>query len=197
MALELIAGAALGLTNLISNASANSERAEALARYRKKLIDTQYDPVEKAKAIDLVGDAYNTQIADSMNTLAPSLGRYLNSGTAKAVSTSKMLGQRAGAMVDESRRIDDFNKKIDIALAESELNEPIDDPLGDLISGTATGVQLGMSIGNYFDELDTSEKLRGLIDRLDIGKSGNAGVGKYRKRQYAGDITKEPIPYIF
>lgn len=180
MAAEIIAGAALGLTNLIANDATNREREEALARYRKKLIDAQYDPIEKAKALDLVGDTYNTSIADAMNSSALGLGRYLNSGTAKAVSMSKMLGQRSGAMVDEARRIDEYNKKIDLALAESELSEPVSDPLGDLISGAATGVQLGMSIGNYYDELDWSEKLKGKIDELGIGKT--AKLARYNRK---------------
>ena|SRR3990172_8945076 len=175
-------GVATGLGNLFSNLSANSQREEALAKYRKKLIDAQYDPVEKAKSIDQVGDLYNTEIVNAMNSSAIGLGRYINSNTAKAVSTSKMLGQRSGAIVNESRRIDEYNKRIDLAIAESELSEPISDPLGDLIEGGVAGVQLGMSIGNYADELDFNKVLKSKIKGLGIGNSGELSALANLKR---------------
>jgi len=104
MLLELTSGA-LALGNLFSDSSANSQQRDALKKYQKKLIDLQYDPVEKAKAIDKVGDLYNTNMADAMNSSAFGLGRFSNSNTAKAVSMSKMLGQRSGAMVEEANRV--------------------------------------------------------------------------------------------
>lgn len=190
-ALELISGA-LALGNLFSDLSANSQQRDALKKYQKKLIDLQYDPVEKAKAIDKVGDLYNTNMADAMNSSAFGLGRFSNANTAKAVSMSKMLGQRSGAIVEESRRIDDFNKNIDMKIAESELSMPQTDVLGSLIEGGATGLQLGMSIGNYEAEQDWSktltEKLKGL-ERFSggvnfdviapISKPGKYKLGKY------------------
>ncbi len=164
-ALELISGA-LALGNLFSDLSASSQQAQALKKYRKGLLDLQYDPVEKAKAIDKVGDLYNTNMADAMNSSAFGLGRFSNSNIAKSVSMSKMLGQRSGAIVEESRRIEDYNKNIDMKIAESELSMPQDDVLGSLIECGATGLQLGMSIGNYETEQDWSktltEKLKGL-----------------------------------
>lgn len=163
---ELAIGAVTALGNLFGNASAASQREEALAKYRKKLIEAQYDPVEKAKAIDRVGDVYNTSMADAMNSSAFGLGRYANANTAKAVSMSKMIGQRSGAMVDEERRIEDYNKKIDLEIAGLELQQPIRDPLGDLVAGGAAGIQLGMSIGNYQDELKTGKSLRRYIKGL-------------------------------
>jgi len=151
---------ALALGNLFSNLSANSQRTDALKKYQKRLIDLQYDPVEKAKAIDKVGDLYNTNMADAMNSSAFGLGRFSNSNTAKSVSMSKMLGERSGAIVEESRRIDNYNKNIDLNIAQSELEMPQTDALGDLIEGGATGLQLGMSIGNYQDELDWNKLLK-------------------------------------
>lgn len=190
-ALELISGA-LALGNLFSDLSANSQQRDALKKYQKKLIDLQYDPVEKAKAIDKVGDLYNTNMADAMNSSAFGLGRFSNSNTAKAVSMSKMLGQRSGAMVEEANRIDQFNKNIELKLAESELSAPQTDVLGSLIEGGAAGLQLGMSIGNYEAEQDWSktltEKLKGL-ERFSggvnfdviapISKPGKYKLGKY------------------
>jgi len=172
LVVPLAIGAATAIGNLFGNAAAASQREEALARYRKKLIDAKYDPVEKAKEIDRVGDAFNTEIADAQNSSAFGLGRYLNSNTAKAVGLSKMLGQRSGAMVEKSSALDAYNKGIDLQLAESELSEPIRDPLGDLIEGGAAGMQLGMSIGNYTSELDWNQ---GIMDFL-----GNKGTGGNR-----------------
>jgi len=170
-------GIATGLGNLFGNNSAANQREEALARYRKRLIDAKYDPVEKAKEIDRVGDAYNTEIANAQNSSAFGLGRYLNSGTAKAVSLTKMLGERSGAMVDKASRLDEYNKRIDLQLAESELSEPIRDPLGDLIEGGAAGVQLGMSIGNYQNELGWDDFIKG-----QFGKGGGkAGQGIFKR----------------
>lgn len=176
-------GAVTGLGNLFSNQSANSQRARALEKYRKKLIEAQYDPVEKAKAIDIVGDVYNTEMANAMNSSAFGFGKYLNSATAKAVSTSKMLGQRSGAMVDESRRIDEFNKKIDLDIAGLELQEPVSNPLGDLLEGGMAGVQLGMSIGNYQSELDWKDQIAELL-----GRQGGAGLARYRGRDLRRDL---------
>lgn len=170
-------GVATGLGNLFGNQSAARQREIALGKYRKKLIEAQYDPVEKAKAIDRVGDAYNTSIADNMNSSAFGLGRFLNSNTAKAVSTSKMLGQRSGAMVDEANRIEGFNKKIDLDIASLELEQPVRDPLGDLIEGGAAGVQLGMSIGNYQSEIEFNSELVGTLKNLN---KGGAGLGRYK-----------------
>lgn len=159
-------GAVTALGNLFGNASAASQRSDALAKYRKKLIEAQYDPVEKAKALDRVGDVYNTSMADAMNSSAFGLGRYSNSNTAKAVSMSKMIGQRSGAIVDEERRIDAFNKDIELQIAGLELQEPVKDPLGDLVTGGAAGIQLGMSIGNYQNELKTGKSLRRYLENL-------------------------------
>ena len=187
---ELVTGA-LALGNLFSDLSANAQQREALKKYQKKLIDLQYDPVEKAKAVDKVGDLYNTNMADAMNSSAFGLGRFSNSNTAKSVSMSKMLGQRSGAIVEEGRRIDDYNKSIDMKLAESELSMPQDDVLGSLIEGGATGLQLGMSIGNYESEMDWNKTI---LDKLK-GQSFNGGVnfdvatpiskpGKYKLGKY-------------
>jgi Tfp pilus assembly protein PilV len=159
---------ASALGNLFSNASAADQRSDALAKYRKKLIETQYDPVEKAKAIDRVGDTYNTNMVEAMNTSAFGLGRYSNSNTAKAVSMSRMIGQRSGAMVDEANRIEGFNKKIDLDIAGLELQQPITDPLGDLIEGGSAGLQLGMSIGNYESELDMNKEMSGMLKRYNL-----------------------------
>jgi len=189
LAVPLAIGAATAIGNLFGNAAAASQREEALARYRKKLIDAKYDPVEKAKEIDRVGDAFNTEIADAQNSSAFGLGRYLNSNTAKAVGLSKMLGQRSGAMVEKSSALDAYNKRIDLQLAESELSEPIRDPLGDLIEGGAAGVQLGMSIGNYQSELDWGNQF---MDILGNGGKANQGIykgsspRKYRPRGTGG-----------
>lgn len=175
-------GGALALGNLFGNAIGANQRSDALAKYRKKLIDAQYDPVEKAKALDRVGDVYNTNMAEAMNNSAFGLGRYANANTAKAVSMSKMIGQRSGAIVDEGRRIDSFNKDIDLQIAGLELQEPVRDPLGDLIEGGAAGVQLGMSIGNYQSELDFNKILMNKIGEMGIGGTGRASLARYRKQ---------------
>lgn len=159
-AAELAIGVATALGNLFGNSSVNAQKANALEKYRKKLIEAQYDPVEKARALDNVGDVYNTSMANAMNSSAFGLARYSNANTAKAVSMSKMIGQRSGAIVDEANKIDEYNKKIDLEIAGLELQQPINDPLGDLIAGGAAGVQLGMSIGNYQDELKNNKALR-------------------------------------
>jgi len=170
--LGLLAGA-LALGNLFSDLSASSQQRDALKKYQKKLIDLQYDPVEKAKAIDKVGDVYNTNMADAMNSSAFGLGRFSNSNTAKSVSMSKMLGQRSGAIVEESRRIDNYNKQIEMKIAESELSMPQTDVLGSLIEGGATGLQLGMSIGNYLDEQDWKTQIIDLLNKSQ--KKNNRG----------------------
>ena len=179
--LELAIGAATALGNLFSNASANAQRAGALDKYRKKLIEAQYDPVEKAKAIDRVGDLYNTNMANAMNSSAFGLGKYSNSNTAKAVSMSRMIGERSGAMVDEASKMEDYNKQIDLQIAGLELQQPVSDPLGDLVQGGAAGVQLGMSIGNYQDQLLNNKEMRDFMKGL--GGTGNTNkYGKYYKQ---------------
>lgn len=166
-----VLGVTTGLGNLFSNQSANAQKQEALSRYRKRLIDAKYDPVEKSRELDTLGDTFNTGIVNNENNSAFGLGRFLNSNTAKAVSEAKMLGQRSGAIADRSFQIDQYNKKIDMAIAESELNTPISDPIGDLITGGAAGIQLGMSIGNYQDQLDWNKLLKEKIDELGIGNT--------------------------
>lgn len=174
---ETVFGVATALGNLFGNQSVNSQKREALSRYRKQLIDAKYDPVEKAREVDRVGDAFNTEIANSMNSSAFGLGRYLNSGTARAVSSAKLMGQRSGAMVETSSKIDEYNSKIDLQLAESELQTPVSDPLGDIISGGAAGLQLGMSIGNYQSELEFSAGLLGNLKKMNSGGTSQSWKG--------------------
>ena len=181
------ATAVMGLGNLFSNSSANAQRSGALAKYRKKLIEAQYDPVETAKAIDRVGDTFNTEMANAMNSSAFGLGRFLNSNTAKAVSMSKMLGQRSGAMVQEASRIDEYNKRIDLQIAESELNEPITDPLGDLLTGGMAGMQLGMSMENLSGELEWNDVLKKFV-RGSRAESGS-GTGSGKRVNSTGQVS--------
>jgi len=162
--------AATALGNLFSNSSANRQREEALSRYRKRLIEAQYDPVEKAKALDRVGDLFNTEISNAMNASAFGFGRFANANTARAVSSAKLLGQRSGAIVNEGRRIDQFNKGIDLQLAESELQEPISDPLGDIISGGAAGLQLGLTAEDFLSQDRLTNQLIKNLKRFKPGK---------------------------
>ena len=171
MAVELAIGGALALGKLFTDSSAANQRSEALSKYRKKLIESMYDPIEKEKSIDKIGDLYNTSMAEAMNNSALGLTRFANSNTAKAVSLSKMAGVRGGAMVEEGQRIDSYNKGIEERIAALELEEPQFSPLGSVLEGGMAGVQLGMSMGNYLDEKAWGTELLGQLKKYGIKDS--------------------------
>jgi hypothetical protein len=188
MAVELAIGGALALGKLFSDSSAASQRKEALGKYRKKLIDSMYDPIEKEKAMDRVGDIYNTSMADAMNSSAFGYNKFLNSNTARAVSLSKMSGVRSGAIVDEGRRIDDYNKGMEERIAALELEEPQFSPLGSVLEGGMAGLQVGMSLGNYLDEKQWGAEMLGKLKQWNPGNKDKEDIFKMFGRSKFGGI---------
>lgn len=149
MLLELGIGAAVGgLGNLLSKSSAVNAQKKRLNAYRNAIQKMKLSDSSINQRVDEVGDAYNTQMMDELNKSGVGLAIQggLNPGNVRASIGSKMLGQRATAMMEFRNKMLDYNRGLEAKLAESNLEEPDSVNFGDFAQGALGGAMIGAEI---------------------------------------------------
>jgi hypothetical protein len=159
-------GVVTGAINAIGAADARAERAEAIRRYMQRLEDLKYTSFEKEERLDNISDYYNTNILDEQNSAAIGigLGGYVNPEVLKLALNAQMLGQRSKALVDESGRIDDYNKGIGVQQAGAELGIPTGSAVMDFAAGAAEGIGLGLQVENALKTFELMDKQMEYLD---------------------------------
>ena len=106
----------------------------------------------------------------------------------------KLLGQRAGAINQQSQSIDQFNKSVDLQIAQSELNVQQGNAAEEFITGGLSGTQLGMSLKSLMKENELTDELINSLKNEGSFK-GSAYFGQWLKKKKNPFLGRVDNPY--
>jgi len=186
--LEIAIGAAVGgFGNYLSKSSAVKAQQRKIQAYQDSIRRMKLTNADISKQVDEIGDLYNTKMMDELNTTGVGLAIQgsLNPANIRAGIGSKMLGQRATAMLEYHQRMIDYNKSLDMKIADSEMERPDDAGIGDVLLGMPSGAMVGAEIS----KITSPPKVD--IPDIKFGLSGNQkgfgwgfmGIGKNQNVQ--------------
>ena len=144
--LPIAIGLAGGLSSLFSgqaNAKAINEkirRAQGLAA--ESLIDNE----ELSSRLGSIDRMFNQRLTSTLNTTAIRSRGFANSGTIGAAVAGGIEGDRLASKSQTVNESLNFNKQVQQSIAQMELGTASANPIGDFVSGAASGVSLGMEL---------------------------------------------------
>lgn len=139
------------VSSFIEEGSVYRDNKKRQGEFIDRLKDLQTDPQEAALELDAVSDAFNPVITQDLNQLAVS---NAVSGVLNPVVASSLIGEKASALVETRRNIDDRNLRIGSKIAEvasADLGQP------GVFNFLSAGIQ-GYGIGSRLEQVDFENK---------------------------------------
>jgi hypothetical protein len=133
------------------------EMQKKLDKVLNQLDSMKITPAEEREKIDKVGDVFNTNMLNNLNdtTVGVSLSGVSNPEVIRADMTSKLLGERSKATLEEQRRIEELNNNIEMQKAQYEMGTPVSNKpsvFTDILQGGMAGAQIGLNVASLKEQ---------------------------------------------
>lgn len=161
------AGALVGAgLSYFGEKDAAKKRRLAKEKAVDQIEENMYSSGEQRTALDNIRDAYDTNIASETNNAAFGLSGVLNSNSARALMTSKLLGQRASSELQAKQQMTDYNKRMGLEIAGLEAGTDTSIDTGNVLMGGFAGANIG----------DSLDKMTTTIPKADTGITAQAST---------------------
>ena len=140
----------IGLINMLIGSSENNAQMARIKEIQRQLAESKIDENERTSLLDRTSDMYNTNILDTLNTNSVSLALsgVENPAVAQGVVTGKLLGERQEALLEKEEYIGNYNRQVDLKIAEVGAGIGTNNPMGDFLTGGVGGLQTALNIND-------------------------------------------------
>ena len=149
---------ASGVSNLISGNAQENQMKKNINRAKDQLKESIITQDELDKFLHANSMAFNKNIQSLLNTTAIRSRGIANSNVVGAAAAAPMEAAKLQSDSDIRFKAKENNIQVNNQIANLDLQMPASDPLGNFVSGAASGASLGMEIDKFGTAMSILDK---------------------------------------